>query len=55
MRKSRVEPVRSIQFDELSNTIYINIDEPHGKKLIRASVQIPKKELHEVCKWLNLV
>ena len=52
MRKSRVEPVRSIQFDLLSNTIYINIDEPQGKKLVRASVQIPIKELKNAYEWL---
>ena len=52
MRKSKVEPVHSIQFDKLTNTIYINIDEPQGKKLIRASVQIPIEELKNAYEWL---
>lgn len=52
MRKSRVEPVRSIQFDLFTNTIYINIDEPQGKKLVRASVQVPIEEIKSMYEWL---
>lgn len=52
MRKDRVKPVRSIQFDLFTNTIYINIDEPMGNKLVRASVQVPIEEIREMYKWL---
>lgn len=52
MRENRVKPVRSIQFDLFTNTIYINIDEPNGKKLVRASVQVPIEEIKNMYKWL---
>lgn len=51
-RENRIAPVRSIQFDLFTNTIYINIDEPQGKKLVRASVQVPIEEIENMYKWL---
>ena len=51
-RADRIKPVRSIQFDLFTNTIYINIDEPQGKKLVRASVQVPIEEIQNMYEWL---
>lgn len=51
-REDRIKPVRSIQFDLFTNTIYINIDEPQGKKLVRASVQVPIEEIKNMYEWL---
>ena len=50
-RKSRVESVHSIQFDRMSNTVYINIDEPQEKTLVRASTQISNEDMDNLCKW----
>ena len=53
--KKPTDPRHSIQFDLLTNTIYINIDELHDKKLVRAAVQIFKEELVNACKWFELL
>ena len=50
--KKPTNPRRSIQFDLFTNTIYINIDEPQGKKLVRASVQVPIEEIENMYQWL---
>ncbi len=52
------EYIHSIQFDKLSDCIYVNIDEPmnfkkSGKRALRASVKIPLEQLKNACEWLS--
>jgi len=53
-REDRISPVQSIQFDSLDNgKVWVNVWQPNGKKVIKASVIIPIEELKNAYDWLK--